>query len=98
MLDCAIKFRKVFLRYASHDHNYDCCPNDDEWEKIEKFLQVLKVFKDITNIILGFEYPTSNLFLSEVHRIKVLLHKKFESLEDFVRRMVQIMKQRFDKN
>ena len=37
--------------------------------EIEKLLQVLKVFKDTTNIILGSEYPTSNLFLSEVHRI-----------------------------
>ena len=54
MLDCAINFRKVFPRYALHDHNYDCCPNDDEWEKVEKLLQVLKVFKDTTNIISGF--------------------------------------------
>ena len=98
MLDCAFKFRKVFPRYASHDHNYDCCPNDDEWEKIEKLLQVLKVFKGTTNIILGSEYPTSNLFLSEVHRIKLLLDKKFESAGDFVRSMVQNMKQKFDKN
>ena len=30
MLNCAIKFRKVFPRYALHDHNYGCCPNDDE--------------------------------------------------------------------
>ena len=97
MLDCAIKFRKVFPRYALHDHNYGCYPNDDEWEKIEKLLQVLKVFKDTTNIISGSEYPTSNLFLSEVHRIKVLLNKKFESPDDFVSSMVQNMKQRFDK-
>ena len=76
MLDCAIKFRKVFPRYALNGHNYGCCPNDDEWEKIEKLLQVLKVFKDIANIILGSEYPNSNLFLSEVYRIKVLLDKK----------------------
>ena len=98
MLDCAIKFRKVFPRYASHDHNYDCCTNDDECQKIEKLLQVLKVFKDTTNIIFGSEYPTSNLFLSEVYRIKVLLDKKFEPLNDFVRSMVQNIKQRFDKN
>ena len=76
MLDCAIKFRKVFPRYALHDHNNDSCPNDDEWEKIEKLLQFLKVFKDTTNILSGSEYPTSNLFFSEVHRIKVLLDKK----------------------
>ena len=92
-----IKFRKVFPRYALHDHNNDCCPNDDEWEKIEKLLQFLKVFKDTTNIISSSEYPTSNLFFSEVHRIKVLLDKKIESPDDFVRSMIQNMKQMFDK-
>ena len=92
-----IKFRKVFPRYALHDHNYDYCPNDDEWEKIEKLLQVLKMFRDTTNLISGFEYLTSNLFLSEVHRIKVLLDKNFESSNDFVTSMVQNMKQRFDE-
>ena len=97
MLDCAIKFRKVFPRYALHDNNYDCCPNDDGWENIEKLLQVLKVFKDTTNIISSFEYLTSNLFLSEAHRIKVLLDKNFESPNDFVRSMVQNMKYRFEK-
>ena len=97
MLDCSIKFRKVFLRYPLHDHNYDCCTNDDKWEKIEKLLQVLKVFKDTTNIISSSEYPISNLLLSEVHRIKVLLDKKFEFPDDFVRSMVQNMKQKFDK-
>ena len=97
MLNCVIKFRKVFPRYVLHDHNYDCCPNDNEWEKIEKLLQVLKVFKDTTNIISGSKYPTSNLFLSKVHRTKVLLDKKFESLDDYVRSMVQNMKQRFNK-
>ena len=97
MLDCAIKFRKVLTIHALHDHNYDCFLNDDEWEKIEKLLQVLKVFKDTTNIISGSKYPTSNLFLSEVHRIKVLLDKKFESHDDFVMTMVQNMKQMFDK-
>ena len=95
-MDCAIKFRKIFSKYALHDHNYDCCPNDDSG-KILRLLQVLKVFKDTTNIILGSEYPTSNFFLSEMHRIKVLLDKKFESPDDFVRSMVQSMKQRFDK-
>ncbi|KMT03967.1 hypothetical protein BVRB_8g186740 [Beta vulgaris subsp. vulgaris] len=97
MLDCAIKFRKVFPRYALHDHNYDSCPDDEEWGKIEKLLDVLRVFKDTTNSISGSEYPTSNLFLAEVQRIKVLLDKKSESHDDFVKSMVKSMKERFDK-
>lgn len=97
MLDCAIKFRKVYPRYALHEHNYDCYPDDDEWEKIEKLLEILKVFKDTTNIISGSEYPTSNLFLGEVHRIKVMLDNKSLSPDVFVMDMVENMKRRFDK-
>ncbi|KAK8519396.1 hypothetical protein V6N12_025435 [Hibiscus sabdariffa] len=97
MLDCAIKFRKVFPRYALHDHSYNYCPDDDEWEKIEKLLEILKVFKATTNIISGSEYPTANLFLGEVQRIKVLLDVKSESLDDFVKSMVVNMKERFTK-
>ncbi|KAK8579507.1 hypothetical protein V6N12_069831 [Hibiscus sabdariffa] len=97
MLDCAIKFRKVFPRYALHDHSYNYCPDDDEWEKIEKLLEILKVFKATTNIISGSEYPTANLFLGEVQRIKVLLDVKSESLDDFVKSMVANMKERFTK-
>lgn len=51
MLNCAIKFKNVFPRYTLHDSNYDACPSDDEWEKIEKLFEVLKIFKTTTNII-----------------------------------------------
>lgn len=97
MLDCAIKFRKVFPRYALDDPNYRACPDEDEWQKIEKLLEILLVFKSTTNIISGSEYPTSNMYLGEVQRIKCLLDKHSESNDDFVRSMVLSMKERFDK-
>ncbi|KAL0282710.1 UNVERIFIED_CONTAM: Zinc finger BED domain-containing protein RICESLEEPER 1 [Sesamum angustifolium] len=44
----------------------------------------------------GSDYPTSNLFLNEVSRVKVLLDKK--ALENiFIRDMVAKMKSKFDK-
>ncbi|KAK8522042.1 hypothetical protein V6N12_066612 [Hibiscus sabdariffa] len=70
---------------------------NDEWEKIEKLLEILKVFKATTNIISGIEYPFANLFLGEVQRIKELLDVKSESLDDFVKIMVENMKERFTK-
>ncbi|GJS67051.1 zinc finger BED domain-containing protein RICESLEEPER 2-like protein isoform X1 [Tanacetum coccineum] len=47
----------------------------------------------------GSEYPTSNLFLNEVHRIKVLLDKLFfdHSQDKFVHDLVKSMKENFDK-
>ncbi|GJT61665.1 zinc finger BED domain-containing protein RICESLEEPER 2-like protein [Tanacetum coccineum] len=47
----------------------------------------------------GSEYPTSNLFMNEVHQIKVLLDKLFfdPSQDKFVHDMVKSMKENFDK-
>uniref|UniRef100_A0A803LLV0 Transposase n=1 Tax=Chenopodium quinoa TaxID=63459 RepID=A0A803LLV0_CHEQI len=69
----------------------------DDWVKIEKLLEFLKVFNDATNNISGSEYPTSNLFLGEVYRVKVLLDESSNSHDDFIRDMVTNMKERFDK-
>ncbi|KAL2938793.1 putative AC transposase, partial [Bienertia sinuspersici] len=68
----------------------------DEWEKLEKVLRILKVFKDVTNIISGSKYLTTNLFLSGVRKIKVMLDNKVESPDEFVRDMVQYMKQSYN--
>ncbi|XP_010687404.1 zinc finger BED domain-containing protein RICESLEEPER 2-like [Beta vulgaris subsp. vulgaris] len=97
MLACAIKFKEVFSRLSLEDKKYVYCPGNDDWVKIEKLLEILKVFSDATNIISGSEYPTSNLFLSEIYRIKVMLDKNMDSSNEFVRSVVENMKDRFDK-
>ncbi|XP_057248896.1 zinc finger BED domain-containing protein RICESLEEPER 2 [Beta vulgaris subsp. vulgaris] len=71
--------------------------SSDDWQKIEKLLDILKVFYDITNVISGSEYPTSNFFLSEVFYIKEMLDKNYCSPDPFVKDMVKNMKERFDK-
>ncbi|KAK8600628.1 hypothetical protein V6N12_050481 [Hibiscus sabdariffa] len=97
MLDCTIKFKEVFSRLALEDREYVYCLTLEDWGKIEKLLEMLKVFYDTTNVILGSEYPTSNLFLSEIYRIKLLLDTSSKSSNDFVKGMVTNMKERFDK-
>ncbi|XP_039137387.1 zinc finger BED domain-containing protein RICESLEEPER 2-like [Dioscorea cayenensis subsp. rotundata] len=70
MLSVALKFKDVFPRYKDRDITYDCCPSNEDWEKAEKMCEILEVFNSTTNIISGSEYPTSNLFLNEVFRVK----------------------------
>ncbi|XP_074303624.1 zinc finger BED domain-containing protein RICESLEEPER 2-like [Silene latifolia] len=82
MLACAIKFKKVFARLAQEDRNYTYCPSAEDWVKIKKLSEILEVFNDTTNIISGSEYPTSNLFLDEIYRIKVLLDTQFDKYWD----------------
>ncbi|KAL4313304.1 hypothetical protein GQ457_01G017640 [Hibiscus cannabinus] len=97
MLDCTIKFKEVFARLSLEDREYVYCPTLEDWGKIEKLLEILKVFYDTTNVISGSEYPTSNLFLSEIYIIKLLLDTSSKSSDDFVKGMVTNMKERFDK-
>ncbi|GKE71929.1 zinc finger BED domain-containing protein RICESLEEPER 2-like protein [Tanacetum coccineum] len=99
MLSTAMKFREVFPRFQEREPRYLSCPSIEDWIKVEKVCSILEVFNSATNIISGSEYPTSNLFLNEVHRIKVLLDKKnFDPSQDkFVYDMVEAMKENFDK-
>ncbi|KAG9440153.1 hypothetical protein H6P81_020318 [Aristolochia fimbriata] len=69
MLSCALKFKDIFPRFQDREPTYDYLPSLDEWEKVEKICEILEVFNVVTKIISGSNYPTSNLYLSEVYRI-----------------------------
>ncbi|XP_063946130.1 zinc finger BED domain-containing protein RICESLEEPER 2-like [Daucus carota subsp. sativus] len=100
MLSTAIKFKDVFPRYQEREPSYYCCPSAEDWLKVERVCKILEVFNSATNIISGSEYPTSNLFLNEVYRVKVVLDKKHSEItdeEDFMYSMIEAMKQKFDK-
>ncbi|XP_058782670.1 zinc finger BED domain-containing protein RICESLEEPER 2-like [Vicia villosa] len=62
ILSTAYHYRDVWPRYAEENDVHDIC----------KFLEV---FADVTSIISGTSYPTANLFLDELYRVKVLLDK-----------------------
>ncbi|XP_073125782.1 zinc finger BED domain-containing protein RICESLEEPER 2-like [Henckelia pumila] len=76
MLATAIAFKDVFPRFKDREPSYIHCPTEDDWEKLHKVFSILKVFYDATNIISGNEYPTANLFLNEVFRVKVVLDER----------------------
>ncbi|KAK8568993.1 hypothetical protein V6N12_007526 [Hibiscus sabdariffa] len=97
MLACAIKFKEISARRALEDKKNVYCPSLEDWDKIEKLLEILKVFYDTRIVISGSEYLTSNLFLTEIYRIKLLLDTSSKSSDDFVKGMVTNMKERFDK-
>ncbi|XP_058203499.1 zinc finger BED domain-containing protein RICESLEEPER 1-like [Rhododendron vialii] len=97
MLSAALEFKDVFPRYSERDLGFAYMPSYEEWEKVERVCQFLEIFNDVTNIISGSEYPTSNLFLTEVWRIKEILDKSIEDSDDCVRLMAIRMKLKFDK-
>ncbi|KAF7131586.1 hypothetical protein RHSIM_Rhsim09G0090800 [Rhododendron simsii] len=67
-------------------------------KRVENVCQFLEIFNDVTNIISGCEYPTSNLFLTEVWRVKEILDKNSMSELEYLRSMALKMKGKFDKN
>ncbi|KAF7152959.1 hypothetical protein RHSIM_Rhsim01G0135900 [Rhododendron simsii] len=97
MLSAALEFKDVFPRYSERDVGFSYVPTYEEWERVENVCQFLEIFNDVTNIISGCEYPTSNLFLTEVWRVKEILDKNSVSELEYLRTMALKMKGKFDK-
>ncbi|XP_039141281.1 zinc finger BED domain-containing protein RICESLEEPER 2-like [Dioscorea cayenensis subsp. rotundata] len=97
MLSVAMKFKDVFPMFKDREILYHCYPCPEDWEKVEKICEILEVFNVITKIISGSDYPTSNLFLNEVYRVKMFLEKRANDENDFIRTMIGKMKAKFDK-
>jgi hypothetical protein len=97
MLATAITFKDVFPRYCRNDKGFLWEVSPEEWEKVEEVNHLLAVFNDVTNIVSGSDYPTSNLFLSEVWGMKEVLHKKSMDKNEYMRSMAAKMLEKFDK-
>ncbi|KAF7113478.1 hypothetical protein RHSIM_RhsimUnG0122000 [Rhododendron simsii] len=97
MLSAALEFKDVFSRYSERDVSFSYVPTYEEWERVENVCQFLKIFNDVTNIIASCEYPTSNLFLTEIWRVKEILDKNSVSEFEYLRSMALKMKGKFDK-
>lgn len=76
MLERALEFKEVFPRYQARHPGYHFLPSSEEWEKLEVVCQLLGVFNEVTQIISGSDYPTSNQFLTEVCRVKEVIDAK----------------------
>ncbi|XP_073062862.1 zinc finger BED domain-containing protein RICESLEEPER 2-like isoform X2 [Primulina eburnea] len=97
MLSTALEFKDVFPRYQQRDPTYNYLPSDEDWEKVIVVCSFLEEFNEVTHIISGSEYPTSNLFLPELYNIKKLLKNTNVGEDSFMADMIKKMKKKFDK-
>ncbi|XP_057760243.1 zinc finger BED domain-containing protein RICESLEEPER 2-like [Arachis stenosperma] len=97
MISTALHFKEVFTRFQDREPNYRYLPDHEEWDKVEKIAEVLQVINCATNIISGSKYPTANLYLAEVFRIKLILDEAVNSGPFFIKEMAAKMKLKFDK-
>ncbi|KAL7603379.1 hypothetical protein Lser_V15G14672 [Lactuca serriola] len=97
MLSNALEFKEVLVNYADQESTYKNLPSDEDWKKVEDVCSFLALFEETTKIILGSEYPTSNLFLSELFGIKEALDAVALDGSEYMKSMAIKMKTKFDK-
>ncbi|XP_059429102.1 zinc finger BED domain-containing protein RICESLEEPER 2-like [Corylus avellana] len=97
MLETAIRFKEVFPRYHRVDQTFQWVVSLKQWDMVDNINQVLLGFNDVTNVVSGSDYPTTNLFLPEIRRMKEVLMIKCEDMNDYIRLMTTKMAAKFDK-
>ncbi|XP_062144804.1 zinc finger BED domain-containing protein RICESLEEPER 2-like [Alnus glutinosa] len=97
MLSAAYEFKDVFSMYGFNDRQFTWVPSHEDWDKVKSVCELLGVFNQVTKIVSGSDYPTSNLFLPEIWRMKEVLTKKCDDENDYIRSMARRMKAKFDK-
>ncbi|CAK8576547.1 unnamed protein product [Lathyrus sativus] len=97
MLESAINYQRAFYTLSLCDPNYKLCPSIVEWKRAEVICEVLKPFYNITNLISGSSYPTSNLYIREIWKIECLLKSNLTSEDCVIKSMTIKMREKFDK-
>ncbi|WOL16960.1 zinc finger BED domain-containing protein RICESLEEPER 2-like [Canna indica] len=89
MLTCAVRLASI----SGKTQQVLALPTMEHDGKIE----FLEVFNEATNVFSGYEYPTANLFLPEVWKIKQLLELTVVDDCEYMKAMTFKMKDKFDK-
>ncbi|XP_048637574.1 zinc finger BED domain-containing protein RICESLEEPER 2-like [Brassica napus] len=97
MIDMALKYQAAFGHLKLIERSYKFHPSEDEWRRLKEMCDFLKPFDEITRLMSGSTYPTSNLYFMQVWRIQNWLTQNETSRDDVVRRMVIPMKEKFQK-
>jgi hypothetical protein len=97
MLQIAIRFREVLPRYYIVKHAFLLVVTPELWDMIENVNQVLGVFNNVTNVVSGSNYSSSNLFIREVWRMKEILDIRAVDMNEYIRLMAAKMSNIFDK-
>ncbi|GAB2214002.1 hypothetical protein Droror1_Dr00018332 [Drosera rotundifolia] len=72
-------------------------PDKSDWENSRYFVEVLRLFFNMTNKLSDYHYVTSNIFYNEVVNMHDKLMKMCESKDERCRKMALNMKEKYDK-
>jgi hypothetical protein len=94
MLNTALIYQDVFEHLASHAPSL---PTEDDWKFARELCDRLKVFYDVTELLLGTKYVTTNLFFPKICNIFFAIRKWQSSDILKVEEMSIKMKEKFNK-
>ena len=97
MLSRAIKFKAALGNLADVEPSYVSFLSYSEWRRAEVICELLKPFSEITNLISGSSYPTSNLYFNEIWKIECWLRAHANYSDPVICEMVKCMKLKFEK-
>jgi hypothetical protein len=63
----------------------------------KKLCDILKLFSDATELLLGSKYPTSNLYFNQIWEIKLLSEKESTNSDVLIRAMIHEINESFEK-
>ncbi|KAM0860379.1 hypothetical protein ACQ4PT_046569 [Festuca glaucescens] len=97
MFDCCIPYRAAFTEYGQTDYNYKWEPSYQDWTLYSKMQPILKAFADVTKVLSGSVYPTSNVFYPYIMSVKIALVEACNSGDRDMKKMAEAMMAKFDK-
>jgi hypothetical protein len=97
MIEACVKYRRAFVHLSSIDSNFNTCLSEEEWDRLEKIVNILEPFYDIIVLFSGTNYPTANLSFHCVWRIQLRIMEQMEDDDEIIRDMAKEMRTKFDK-
>ena len=97
MLEKAIKAKDALQLFSTRENGFRFALSFEEWEISEFVPRFLKPFYKITMLFSGSEYPTANLYFSNIVTIESLLVEAHNHRMHSIRDMAEKMMSKFEK-
>ena len=96
MLQTAIQYKGIFAWLRQYESQYKYSLSESDWEFARKIYKKLKLFYTVTELFLGINYPTANLYFTKIYQIKLALREwLFE--DEVIHEMAMKMLDKYDK-
>ncbi|KAK6929112.1 Zinc finger, BED-type [Dillenia turbinata] len=98
MLDSALYYKEVWWQWWEQDRGFqNCILSDEEWEKVALINSFLKVFYDVTCILLSSKYPVPSLYFKGIWKIHAKLQELSKGPQNFLSGMIKEMHEKFNR-